>query len=155
MPELRQALYALVEHPPAAPTPVELVVTRGERFKRRRLLLRVAAVLAFVGVFSAAGVAVSRQSSAPDLMVATEGSTSAGYIAEQSGGYVATGTWRLTITRGNEVIELASPSSPPCGATGTIHAGDEVRGSVTGPNSSLRVGERFSCPAGQASRIDP
>ncbi len=146
MTELRQALYALVEHPPAPPTPVELLVTRGERFKRRRHLLRAAAVVAFVGVFSVAGVAVSRQSSTPELMVAAEGSTSAGYVAEQSGGYVATGTWRLTITRGDEVIELASPGSPPCGATGTIQVGDEVRGSITGPNSSLRVGERFTCP---------
>ena len=146
MPELRQALYALVEHPPTTPPPVEHLVARGARFKRRRRLVRVLAVVAFIGASSVAGVAVSRQSSARELIVAAEGSTSAGYIAEQSGGYVATGTWRLTITRGNEVIELASPSSPPCGATGTIKAGDEVRGSITGPNSSLRVGERFACP---------
>ncbi len=155
MPELREALYVLVEHPPATPTPVELLVARGDGFKRRRRLLRVLAAVAFVGVPCAAGVAVWQQSSAPELIVAAEGSTSAGYIAEQSGGYVATGTWRLTITRGNEVIELASPSSPPCGATGTIQAGDEVRGSITGPNSSLRAGERFSCPTDQASRMDP
>lgn len=147
MTELRQALHALVEHPPAPPPPVELLVARGTRVKRRRRLLRLAAALAFVGVSSVAGVAVSRQTSAPELVVAAGGSTSAGYIAEQPGGYVATGTWRLTITRGNEVIELASPSSPSCGATGIIQAGDEVRGSVIGPDSSLRVGERFSCPA--------
>lgn len=146
MPELRQALSVLVEHPPATPTPVEQLVARGARFTRRRRLLRVAAAVAFVGVLSAAGVAVSRQSSAPNHIVAAGGSMSAGYIAEQSGGYVATGTWRLTITRANEVIELASPSSPPCGPTGTIQAGDEVRGSILGPNSSLRVGESFTCP---------
>lgn len=146
MTELRQALYALVEHPPAPPTPVELLLTRGERFKRRRRVLRALAVVAFLGVSSVTGLAIARQSSAPELIVAAEGSTSAGYIAEEPGGYVATGTWRLTITRGGEVIELASPSSPSCAAIGTIQAGDEVRGSITGPNSSLRVGEKFSCP---------
>src|SRR5688572_6369122 len=117
MPGLRQALSALVEHPPATPTPVELVVARGARFTRRRRLLRVAAAVAFVGLSSVAGVAVSRRSSPPNVMVALGGNTSAGYIARRPGGYIATGTWRLTITRANEVIELASPTSPPCGAT--------------------------------------
>lgn len=146
MSELRQALSVLLEHPPVTPVPVEEVVARGARFKQRGRLQRVVAAVAFVGVCSATGVAVSRQGSAPNQMVAAGGSTSAGYIATQPGGYVATGTWRLTITRENEVIELASASSPPCGATGTIQPGDEVRGSITGPNSSLRVGETFTCP---------
>ena len=146
MSELRQALSVLVEHPPATPLPVEEVVARGARFTQRRRLLRVAAAVALVGVSSVGGVAVSRHSSAPGQIVAAGKSTSAGYIAQQPGGYVATGTWRLTITRGDDVIELVSPTSSPCGATGTIQAGDEVRGSITGPDSSLRVGERFTCP---------
>lgn len=146
MPELREALTVLVEHPPATPPPMDEVVARGDRFTRRRRLRRVATAVALVGVSSLVGVAISRPSPAPNVMVAAGGSSSAGYIARQSGGYIATRTWRLTITRGNEVIELASPLSPTCGATGTIQAGDEVRGSITGPDSSLRAGESFTCP---------
>lgn len=145
MSELRHALSVLVEHPPATPVPVEQLVARGARFARRRRLQRVAGAAAFLAVSSVAGVALL-QSPAPNHMVIAGGSPSAGYIAQQPGGYIATGTWRLTITRANEVIELASPSSPSCGATGIIQAGDEVRGSIIGPNSSLRAGEAFTCP---------
>ena len=149
MTELRQTLQSLVERPPAAPAPIEMVAARGARFARRRRRLRGTAVVAgaLVVVLSAAGLAVVRQGSTPsEVVLAGDGPTSAGYIAEQPGGYVAIGTWELTITRESEVIELRSPSSQACGKTGAIQPGDQVRGSITGPGSSLRVGERFTCP---------
>lgn len=149
MTELRQTLQSLVDRPPAPPTPIEMLAARGARFARRRRRLRGTALgaVALVVVLSAVGLAVVRQGSTPaEVVLAGEGPTSAGYVAEQPGGYVATGTWELTITREDEVIELRSPSSQACGQTGAIQPGDEVRGSITGPGSSLRVGERFACP---------
>jgi hypothetical protein len=126
-----------------------MVAARGARFTRRRRRVRGAALVAasLVAVSSAAGLAFLRQGSAPaEVVLAGDGPRSAGYVAEQPGGYVATGTWQLTITREDEVIELRSPSSQACGRTGTIQPSDEVRGSITEPGSSLRVGERFTCP---------
>jgi hypothetical protein len=146
MAELRQSLYALVEHPPAVPVAVDVVAARGARFARRRRVLRGAAALALVAAASAVGVGVAGQDRERGVVLATEGATTAGYIAEQPGGYVATGTWRLTITRDGQLIELTSTTNDHCGRTGLILPGDEVRGSITGQGSTLRVGERFTCP---------
>jgi hypothetical protein len=149
MSELQQAMRVLVDRPPTAPAPIETIAARGARFARRRHLVRGTVSLAVVGaIASAAGLAVAFHGSSPgQVVLSTGGPVSAGYIAEQPGGYVATGTWQLTITRGSEVIELRSPSSQSCGQTGIIQPGDEVRGSITGPHSSLRAGERFRCPS--------
>lgn len=146
MADLRQSLQALVEHPPAAPAAVEVVAARAAGFERRRRTTYGAIGLAIVVVASVAGLGTPRQESDPGVNLASEGPESAGYIAEQPGGYVATGTWRLTITRGGQVIDLDSTSNDSCGRTGLILPGDEVRGSITGPNSTLRVGEGFTCP---------
>jgi hypothetical protein len=51
------------------------------------------------------------------------------------------------IVRGDQVIELDSASADDCGRTGLILPGDEVRGFISGPDSTLRVGEKFTCPA--------
>ena len=144
MAELRSALQALVDRPPVVPAEVDVVAARSVRFARRRRAWRVAAGAA-VAMASAIGLSVAGQDEERGLELATAGPTSAGYIAERPGGYVATGTWHLTITRGNEVIELVSQASAPCGPVGVIQPGDEVRGSIAGPESSLRVGERFAC----------
>jgi hypothetical protein len=77
----------------------------------------------------------------------TGGRASAGYIAEHPGGYVAEGTWSLTIRRRGQLIELNSAASDHCGRTGLILPGDKVLGSITGLGSTLRVGEKFSCPS--------
>ncbi|MEY2454091.1 MAG: hypothetical protein QOD92_3665 [Acidimicrobiaceae bacterium] len=146
MAELRQSLYALVEHPPTTPRAVEVVAAHGARFARRRRELRGAAGLALVVMVSAVGLGVARQDSKRSLFVATEGATTAGYVAEQPGGYIGTGTWHLMITRDGQVIELSSASSDHCGPIGVILPGDEVRGSITGRGSTLRVGEGFTCP---------
>lgn len=146
MTELRQSLHALVERPPALPVPVELVVARGARLGRRRRMARAAMGLALVAVASATGLNSALRGSGPGMGLASAGPKSAGYIAERPGGYMASGAWRITITRGGEVIELSSTSSDDCGGTGLILPGDEVRGSITGPGSTLRVGERFTCP---------
>ena len=146
MAELRQSLYALVEHPPATPVSVEVVAARGERFGRRRRVLRGAVGLALVAVAAAAGIGVALQGSERGVVLATEGATSAGYVAEQPGGYIAAGTWQLTITRDGQVTELSSTTSDYCGAIGVIQPGDEVRGSITGGGSTLRAGEKFACP---------
>lgn len=103
------------------------------------------ASLALVAVASTAAVGIIRQGE-PGVTLATGGPTSAGYIAEEPGGYVAAGTWQLAITRGGQVIELSSTTNDHCGRTGVIRPGDEVRGSITGRGSTLRVGERFTCP---------
>ena len=145
MDELRRSLQVLVARPPVAPVSVEFVAARSARFTRRRWALRGTAGLALV-VASAVGLGVAQQGSDPGVILGTAGQTSAGYIAEKPGGYIATGTWRLTITRGSELIELNSTSSEHCAPMGVILPGDEVRGSITGPDSSLLVGERFSCP---------
>ncbi|MGQ0431853.1 MAG: hypothetical protein ACT452_05535 [Microthrixaceae bacterium] len=146
MADLRRSLYALVDHPPALPVAVDVVVERGARFKRHQRMRVGAASLAVVAVVSGLGFGIARQGSTPGVELATSGPQSAGYIAEQPGGYVATGTWRLTITRNGQVIELTSASDEPCGQLGLILPGDEVRGSIAGRGSTLRVGERFSCP---------
>ena len=145
MAELRQSLYALVERPPRLPSPVEAVVARGVRLRRRRLVLRGSLVAAVVVMVAGLGVGVAMQGSESSVTLATAGPTSAGYVAEEPGGYIGTGTWRLTITRGGEVLELTSTTDEPCGPIGVIVPGDEVRGSISGPDSSLRVGESFSC----------
>jgi hypothetical protein len=108
-------------------------------------MLRGASGLALLAVVSGAWLGIIRQRSEPAVMLATEGRTSAGYVAEAAGGYVAVGTWSLTITRGGEVIELSSSSSDDCGPTGIIRPGDKVRGSISGAGSSLRAGEKFAC----------
>ena len=146
MAELRQSLYALVEHPPATPVAVEVVAARGARFARRRRALYGAVGIAIVGAVSAAGLGVALQGSEPGIVLATSGPRSAGYIAERPGGYAAAGEWSVTITRGREVIWLSSATSDRCGAIGVVQPGDEVRGSITGRGSTLRVGESFSCP---------
>jgi hypothetical protein len=146
MADLRQSLHALVEHPPATPVPIEVVAARGARFGRRRRVLRGAVGLALVAVASAAGLGIARQDSKSGVVLATEGATTAGYVAEQPGGYLAAGTWQLTITRDGQVIELSSATSDYCGPIGVILPGDEVRGSITGRGSTLRAGEKFTCP---------
>ncbi|MDQ3756371.1 MAG: hypothetical protein M3394_00750 [Actinomycetota bacterium] len=146
MADLRQSLHAMVERPPSAPPPVETVATGAARFALRRHMLRGALVLALVVGAAAVGFGVTRQDSEPGISLATEGPAIAGYIAEQPGGYVAAGSWRLTITRGSQVIELNNTSSDDCGPTGVIRPGDEVRGSITGRGSRLLVGKKFACP---------
>ena len=150
MAELRQSLLALVERPPVTPVAVEIVAARGAGFARRRRVLRTGLAIGLVAVLSVAGSVLTRQDPETGVVLDTQGATSAGYIAEQPGGYVGTGTWRLTITRAGQVIELTSAASDDCGRTGVILPGDEVRGSITGPDSTLRVGERFSCPESRA-----
>jgi hypothetical protein len=145
MTELRQSLHALVEHPPAAPAAIEVVATHAASFGRRRRATFAAIGLTLVAVASVTGLGVAMQASPSGVNVASGGADSAGYIAEGPGGYVATGTWRMTITRGQEVIVLDSTSADDCGRTGLILPGDEVRGSITGQDSTLRVGEKFTC----------
>lgn len=145
MAELRQSLHALVEHPPAAPVPVEVVAARAAGFQRRRRATVGVMGLALVAVASVAGLALAVQEPRSGVNVASGGRVSGGYIAERPGGYVATGTWRLTIIRDGQVIELISGAADDCGRTGVIVPGDEVRGSISGPNSALRVGEGVTC----------
>ena len=149
MTELRQALHALVERPPAQPVAVEVVAARGQRIARLRRVRSAVigvAVVAVVAVGSATALGLVEQSSEESAVLTTGGPTNGGYVAERAGGYVASGTWSLTITRGAQVIELSSTSSDHCGETSLILPGDEVRGSIAGLGSTLRVGERFTCP---------
>lgn len=146
MSELRRSLHALVEHPPARPAGMEVVVARAARITRRRRAMQGAAGVALVALAAGAGITLARQDREPGMTLAADGPKIAGYIAERPGGYVATGSWRLTITRRDQVIELDSGSSDACGITGVIQPGDEVRGAITGPESTLRVGEKFTCP---------
>ncbi len=146
MAELRQSLNALVERPPARPVPIEVVAARGARYARRRRALLGAGGLAFVAVATATALGVAQQDSERGVLLGSGERTTAGYVAERPGGYVAAGSWTVTITRGGQVIELSSTSSDHCGRTGVILPGDEVRGSITGRGSTLRVGERFACP---------
>ena len=146
MADLRQSLYALVEHPPAPPPAVEVIAARGTRFRRSRRVRRGVAGLALAVVASVAGLGLLGQRSEEGVVLATGGRTSAGYIAERPGGYVATGTWTITITRGGQVIELSGDAGDRCARTGIILPGDEVRGSIEGERSALRVGETFTCP---------
>lgn len=145
MPDLKQSLHVLVDHPPVAPPDPSIVAARGEQFARRRQQWRGAlALLVLLG--TGAGVfGATRSDQERGISVASQGTMAAGYIAEAPGGYVAEGSWRLTITRGDEVIELSSATSPACGTTGVIRPGDEVRGWITGSMSKLSVGERFTC----------
>jgi hypothetical protein len=73
MTELRQALYALVEHPPVAPSDIEVVAARGTRLIRRRRMVRGAVALAVVVIASAAGFGLAQQNSDPGVFVATQG----------------------------------------------------------------------------------
>jgi hypothetical protein len=73
MTELRQALYALVEHPPVAPSDIEAVAARGTRLIRRRRMMRGAATLAVVVIASVAGFGLAQRNSDPGVFVATEG----------------------------------------------------------------------------------
>lgn len=145
MADLRQSLHRLVEQPLAQPASVEGIAERARTFARRRQLQRSGAALLLAAIVGTASLVVTRDGD-DGISVAAEGVTSAGYIAEARGGYIATGTWKLTITRGTQVIELSGPSSPHCGPIGLIQPGDEVRGSIVGPDSTLRVGEKFRCP---------
>lgn len=146
MTDLRHALHALVERPPAQPLALDVLVARGDRLRRRRRLWSVVVAFALMAVASVGAVSLVLQNPREEVVLATGGRTSAGYIAERAGGYVAAGTWNLTITRGAQVIELSSSSSDHCGRTGLILPGDEVRGTIAGLGSTLRVGERFTCP---------
>ena len=146
MAELRESLHALVEHPPAPPVPVEVVAARAAGIVRRRRTTYGTVGLVLVAGLATGGFGLAAQAPPAGVHVASGGANSAGYIAEEAGGYVASGDWRLTITRGGQVIELDSASSEDCGRTGLILPGDEVRGSISGPSSSLRVGETFTCP---------
>ena len=147
MADLRESLNTLVDHPPVAPVGVEVVAARAARFVRRRRVLGSAVGLAVIAVVSATSLLATRQDAEPAVFLATHGATSAGYVAEQPGGYVASGAWHLTITRGEQIIELSSTSSHHCGWIGVIQPGDAVRGSISGPDSTLRVGEHAACPS--------
>ena len=147
MAELREALQALVDQPLERPPSTDLVAARGAHLRRRRRRARLgAAGVALVALGPAVGLGIARLDDDDRLVVAMEGATTAGYIAENPGGYVATGVWSLTITRGGQVIELSSTSNDYCGPIGVIQPGDEVRGAITGEASLLRAGERFACP---------
>ena len=145
MAELRHALQTMVERPPTPPIPVEVVAARGAHLGRRRRVLRSVAGLALVAVASAVGLGVAHQDTDRSLGLAAQGPRTAGYVAENPGGYVASGTWHMTITRDGHVIELSSTTSDPCGPIGVIQPGDEVRGSIRGEGATLRVGETFRC----------
>lgn len=147
MDDLRQSLQVLVHHPPVQPAGIEVVAARASQITRRRRA-RLGAAFMAGAIASAAAISAAWPESEPDVLVAMDGSKTAGYIAERPGGYIASGTWRLTITRGEVVIELTSATNDYCGPLGTIQPGDEVRGSITGPASILRAGEEFTCPDG-------
>ena len=146
MGELGRSMKMLVDRPPAAPPPVEVIAANGVRFARRRRTRRVVACLACTAVVSIAVLEVVRQSSEDRVVLAAGGRTTGAYIAAQPGGYVAAGSWAITITRGGQTIELSSTTDDDCGRTGVILPGDVVRGSITGERSTLRVGEQFTCP---------
>jgi hypothetical protein len=97
MTELRQALYALVEHPPVAPSDIEVVIARGAGFVRRRRMLRGAAALAVVVIASAAGFGLARRNSDPGVFVATQGAGPAVSYTDPAG----------------DAIRLGSPTSRP------------------------------------------
>lgn len=146
MADLQRSLHALVDNPPFAPPPIATVAARGGALAQRRRTGRAIGALALAFVASAAAINVLSSDGENGLDVASDGLSSAGYVAENPGGYVATGAWTLTITRGDQVIELSSTTSDYCGPVGVILPGDEVRGSITGAASTLRVGETASCP---------
>lgn len=147
MDDLRQSLQVLVHHPPVQPVGVEVVAARASRITQRRRA-RLGAALVAGAIASGAVISVAWPAPKPDVLVAMDGSKTAGYVAERPGGYIASGTWRLTITRDELVIELSSASNHYCGPLGTIQPGDEVRGSISGPASTLRAGEGITCPDG-------
>jgi hypothetical protein len=72
MADLRQALHALVEHPPAPPSPIEDVFARGTRFARRRRAKRGAVSLLLVAGVAAGGVGIAQQASEPESVVAAD-----------------------------------------------------------------------------------
>ncbi|MEY2422107.1 MAG: hypothetical protein QOI95_2174 [Acidimicrobiaceae bacterium] len=96
MTELRQALYALVEHPPVAPD-IEVVAARGTRLIRRRRIVRGATALTLVVIASAAGFGVAQHNSDPGVFVATQGAGPAVSYTDPAG----------------DAIRLGSPTSRP------------------------------------------
>ena len=85
MAELQQCLYALVEHPPSAPSPIEVVVARGRRFARRRRMQRGAVGLGLVLVVSAAGLGVTQRSSERGEIQAAAGAGDAVSYPDEAG----------------------------------------------------------------------
>ncbi len=144
MSRLRTEMQTLIESPPAPAAPVSDLIVRAAQIRRHRSgVASVIAVLTLAASLFAAALPDKDRPTQVD--VGGGGPASAGYIAKEPGGYEGTGDWTLTIKRGDQVIELRSGHAANCQPIGFIRAGDEVRGSVSGAASSLKVGETAGC----------
>ena len=146
MSDLSSALHSLVDRPLAPPAPVESVVARSRRLRAQRRWIQSGTAAVFVTLLAGLG-AVAAHDGPPSTTLTLSGARakSAGYIATAPGGYRGEGTWRLTINRHGQTIELTDKTGPPCGPTGAIQPGDEVRGEIRGQESLLRAGESAHC----------
>ena len=147
MTDLSTVLRTLVDRPTAPPDPVEEVVARSRRVRaRRRWIQAGSAAAAAVGLLAGFGALITRDDpGGTTVALGGDGTESAGYLAVAPGGYEGAGIWRLTIVRHGETIEFTSETSAPCGSTGVIQPGDEVRGEIRSGDSVLRAGEDAHC----------
>lgn len=145
MTDLSSVLHTLVDRPLAVPAPVKAVAARSRRVRVRRRWRQAGSATVAVGLLTGLGVLILRDDPTTTLALSVRGAESATYLATADGGYQGAGTWRLTIVRDGQTIEYTSQTSPPCGATGTIRPGDEVRGEIRGDESLLRAGEAAHC----------
>lgn len=140
---LRSELQTLIDSPPAPPPSVGDIASRATRIRRARMS---AASVGLVLVLAAVGAVSLRGGARPtEVVVGGGGPAAAGYVAKAPGGYEGHGDWRLTITRGHQVIHLRAGQAASCQAVGFIRPGDEVRGWVSGEDSSLKAGENAGC----------
>lgn len=142
---LRSELQALVEVPPAPAPSIEEVAVSAGRLRRNRAWMA-SGMTALVLAGAVLGLNWMPNRPRPtEVVVGGGGPAAAGYIARNPGGYEASGEWRLTIERGDQIIDLRSGGAPRCRPVGFIRPGDEVRGSVSGEGSTLKAGEDAGC----------
>ena len=146
MTELSRVLHTFVEHPIAAPRSIDDVVAGSRRVRARRRLTQIGGAATAVAFVVALGATLTGDDDPSATVVLGGGHVQhAGFIATEPGGYRGEGTWRLTITRGDESFVYSSATSPACGEVGTIRAGDEVRGEIRGADSQLKAGADAGC----------
>ena len=148
MTELRQALHALVDRPPAAPVDVQVVAARGERFMRRRRMLRGGAGLALV-VLAAAGFGLTRQSSNPRVHVAARGAGPAVSYTDPPNDVVAPSTPLPVSPSAFEILNVAWAPAP-----GGYSTSITVAGLASDDGSYISFGVFPSDVTGEACELD-
>ncbi len=145
MTELSKVLQSLIDQPGAPPPSIASLMERNRARRHRRALRVAGSSIAVVIVVVVSIVFYPGEPSPVAINVTAPSARSAAYLATAPGGYEASGTWQLTIIRGEDRFVYSNETSPACSVVGTIRVGDRVYAAIESPESLVRAGEDAHC----------